>query len=331
MREGSDAQAEVVVKLVNEGSDAFRHETYGDTIGIRRRFGKKGGGKLDMLNENDEKVTSDRKELRSLLDSLKISVDNPVCVLDQENSKHFIRGKAKDKYKFFLRATEIEDVMNRITRCTSAADKCISDAEHQRGKLESFARLAQNAQREYEEVMRLAKYDEEIRDLKARVGVLRGWSFLRCWAASDRVEGPRGRVAAMASRRVHARRGRRAAVDAASAQVLLGWVSVRGCERAKENAEEGVREKRQELTDAQQLQKEHEDALETSGDDQVKALEDAISRGNDEIKECRDSTKEAMKALTTQEKQVKAAQRLEKQQRDLLAGPIPASRCTPSS
>ena len=168
VREGSDATAEVVVKLVNEGTDAFRHETYGDTIGIRRRFGRKGGGKLDMLNENDEKVTSDRKELRSLLDSLKISVDNPVCVLDQENSKHFIRGKAKDKYKFFLRATEIEDVMNRITRCTSAADKCISDAEHQRGKLESFARLAQNAQREYEEVMRLAKYDEEIRDLKAR-------------------------------------------------------------------------------------------------------------------------------------------------------------------
>ena len=166
VREGSDATAEVVVKLVNEGTDAFRHETYGDTIGIRRRFGRKGGGKLDMLNENDEKVTSDRKELRSLLDSLKISVDNPVCVLDQENSKHFIRGKAKDKYKFFLRATEIEDVMNRITRCTSAADKCISDAEHQRGKLESFARLAQNAQREYEEVMRLAKYDEEIWDLK---------------------------------------------------------------------------------------------------------------------------------------------------------------------
>ena len=172
VREGSDATAEVVVKLVNEGTDAFRHETYGDTIGIRRRFGKKGGGKLDMLNENDDKVTSDRKELRSLLDSLKISVDNPVCVLDQENSKHFIRGKAKDKYKFFLRATEIQDVMERIKRATNAADKCISDAEHQRTKLESFARLAQNAQREYEEVMRLAKYDEEIRDLKVRVGVL---------------------------------------------------------------------------------------------------------------------------------------------------------------
>ena len=73
MREGSDATAEVVVKLVNEGTDAFRHETYGDTIGIRRRFGKKGGGKLDMLNENGEKVTSDRKELRSYL----IAEDQP--------------------------------------------------------------------------------------------------------------------------------------------------------------------------------------------------------------------------------------------------------------
>ena len=99
VREGSDATAEVVVKLVNEGTDAFRHETYGDTI-VRRRFGKKGGGKLDMLNENGEKVTSDRKELRSLLDSLKIGGQSGLR-LDQENSKHFIRGKAKDKYKFF--------------------------------------------------------------------------------------------------------------------------------------------------------------------------------------------------------------------------------------
>ena len=97
-------------------------------------------------------------------------------------------------------------------------------------------------------------------------------------------------------------------------------MSVRGCERAKENAEEGVREKRQELTDAQALQKEHEDALESGGDDQVKALEDAISRGNDEIKECTASTNEAKKALAAQEKCVKAAQRLEKQQKDLLAG-----------
>ena len=54
---------------------------------------------------------------------------------------------------------------------------------------------------------------------------------------------------------------------------------MRGCERAKENAEQAVAEKRQELTDAQQLQKEHETALESGGDDQVKALEDAISRG----------------------------------------------------
>ena len=253
MREGSDATAEVVVKLVNEGTDAFRHETYGDTIGIRRRFGKKGGGKLDMLNENGEKVTSDRKELRSLLDSLKISVDNPVCVLDQENSKHFIRGKAKDKYKFFLRATEIQDVMERIKRATNAADKCISDAEHQRTKLESFARLAQNAQREYEEVMRLAKYDEEIRDLKARVGVLTPSPSTRVEEESTRVA-----IASMASTRRTSRgssmassgprdgetRPREAsrareARDAstrrrvASAQVLLGWVSVRGCERPR--------------------------------------------------------------------------------------------------
>ena len=43
-------------------------------------------------------------------------------------------------------------------------------------------------------------------------------------AASDRVERPRGRVAATASRRVHARRGRRAAVDAAPEDAFAAHV-----------------------------------------------------------------------------------------------------------
>ena len=268
VREGHEGTACVIVKLVNEGTDAFRHDLYGDTIQIRRKFGRKGGGKLELLGEDDVRHSTDRKELRSLLDSLKISVDNPVCVLDQENSKHFIRGKAKDKYKFFLRATEIQDVMTRITRVTDAGNKCISDAEHQRTKLESFARLATQAQHEYEEVMRLQKYDAEIRDLK----------------------------------------------------VLLGWVSVRGAERAKENAEGDVQERLSELKDAQDLQKEHETALETSGDDQVKAIEEEISKGQEDLEACRESTKEAVKALALQEKQVKASQRLEKAQKDVLQG-----------
>ena len=40
-----------------------------------------------------------------VLDFLNIQIENPCVVLDQENSKTFLKGSSHDKYKFFLRAT----------------------------------------------------------------------------------------------------------------------------------------------------------------------------------------------------------------------------------
>ena len=37
-------------------------------------------------------------------------MENPVCVLDQEESKKFLTGKPEDKYKFFTKATDLERI-----------------------------------------------------------------------------------------------------------------------------------------------------------------------------------------------------------------------------
>jgi hypothetical protein len=44
-------------------------------------------------------------QLDKVLDFLNIQIENPCVVLDQENSKTFLKGSPHDKYKFFLRAT----------------------------------------------------------------------------------------------------------------------------------------------------------------------------------------------------------------------------------
>ena len=156
VREGYEGQALVRVSLVNEGSDAAKPEVYGSMITIQRKFSRRGPASLQLLGADGACKSKDKKELRFILDTLKVSVDNPVCVLDQENSKNFIRGKGKEKYQFFLKATEIQDVQNRISKVNHAANKCLNDATHQRGKLEHFARLFTQAEQEYEEVKRLA-------------------------------------------------------------------------------------------------------------------------------------------------------------------------------
>ena len=40
-----------------------------------------------------------------------LQVDNPCAVLDQENSKKFLQGNEKDKYAFFMKATDLDRVL----------------------------------------------------------------------------------------------------------------------------------------------------------------------------------------------------------------------------
>ena len=185
VREGYEGQALVRVSLVNEGSDAAKPEVYGSMITIQRRFSRRGPASLQLLGADGACKSKDKKELRFILDTLKVSVDNPVCVLDQENSKNFIRGKGKEKYQFFLKATEIADVQNRISKVNLAANKCLNDAAHQRAKLEHFARLFTQAEAEYEEVKRLAKYDDEIRDLKVTLAWVSARASEKTLAAAE--------------------------------------------------------------------------------------------------------------------------------------------------
>ena len=51
-----------------------------------------------------------KQDLDELLDYLNIQVDNPVAILDQEEAKKFLTGKASDKHAFFMKATELERI-----------------------------------------------------------------------------------------------------------------------------------------------------------------------------------------------------------------------------
>ncbi|CAM9901328.1 unnamed protein product, partial [Hapterophycus canaliculatus] len=53
----------------------------------------------------------DKGELARMLDTLNIQVDNPCAVLDQENSKKFLQGSERDKYAFFMKATDLDRIL----------------------------------------------------------------------------------------------------------------------------------------------------------------------------------------------------------------------------
>lgn len=147
--EGTDGPAIAQVTLMNEGDDAYKPEIYGKRIVIERRITKAGvsGYGTYALKDNRLSVVSSQKaEVDSILKYFNIYVDNPCCVLTQEEAKKFIQGEDKDKYEFYLKAsglhrtkeellaikTLLQEAIDKKEKCVKALD--LKRAENQKLK-----------------------------------------------------------------------------------------------------------------------------------------------------------------------------------------------------
>mmetsp|Transcript_18798 Transcript_18798/g.52504 ORF Transcript_18798/g.52504 Transcript_18798/m.52504 type:complete len:1214 (+) Transcript_18798:218-3859(+) len=115
-KDTSHAYAKVRVTLLNKGDDAYDHKTYGDYITVERTISLHSGAYngYKLYDENDKEISKSKKVLLEILDKLNIQVENPVAILDQEDAKKFLTGKAEAKYAFFMKATELERLDNKF-------------------------------------------------------------------------------------------------------------------------------------------------------------------------------------------------------------------------
>ena len=75
--------SEVTIVLKNQGDEAYRHDVYGDSIIITRRFTKDGSSSYQIKSKAGNKVSTKREELSAICDHMNIQVDNPMNVLTQ--------------------------------------------------------------------------------------------------------------------------------------------------------------------------------------------------------------------------------------------------------
>ena len=108
IREGSNDPAIIRVTLHNDGSDAYFPHLYGPKIVIERKIPLKGGATYRLISATNKVISTDGKDIAPILKRFNIYVDNPCCLLTQEDSKKFIQGSDKDKYEFFLKATGLQ-------------------------------------------------------------------------------------------------------------------------------------------------------------------------------------------------------------------------------
>ena len=172
-KDSSANYAKVRVTLLNKGSDAFQHDVYGDFITVERTIALRGGyNGYKLFSVDDIEQSRSKKDLNEMLDKLNIQVDNPVAILDQEEAKKFLTGKAEDKYKFFMKATELERLDNTYA---STLDQILQMEQQSKRIAESLKQdkeLVHQTKKAFQQHQIIGKLEGK----KAKFEIKLGWS-----------------------------------------------------------------------------------------------------------------------------------------------------------
>ena len=108
VREGTE-KAEIRVTLQNCGWSSFKHEKYGSSITFQRFIHRSGRNSFLLLDHEGvvrDKDHAARMEGKRILEDFKISIGNPLIILQQEEAKEFLTRLSSDSlYTFFQMAT----------------------------------------------------------------------------------------------------------------------------------------------------------------------------------------------------------------------------------
>ncbi|XP_072293423.1 structural maintenance of chromosomes protein 6 [Eucyclogobius newberryi] len=142
VKEG-ESSADVSITIRNKGRDAYKPEVYGSSITIDMRISHDGMRTYKLKSKTGQVVTNKKDELLCILDNFNIQVNNPVSILTQEMSKYFLHSKGEgDKYRFFMKATQLEQMREDFVHIKSA--KSITE-----DKVEQHCEILKDLKRKY--------------------------------------------------------------------------------------------------------------------------------------------------------------------------------------
>ncbi|XP_072550789.1 structural maintenance of chromosomes protein 6 isoform X2 [Salminus brasiliensis] len=166
VKEGENS-AEISITLRNRGQDAFKPEVFGQSITIDLRISSEGLRTYKLKSKTGQLVSSKKEELVSILDHFSIQVDNPVSVLTQEMSKHFLHSKGEgDKYKFFMKATQLEQMKEDYNYIMETKTVTQNTVEKHELTLQEMRRKYKEKEEKYNNLASLDEMQEKLEELK---------------------------------------------------------------------------------------------------------------------------------------------------------------------
>ncbi|KAG9273575.1 structural maintenance of chromosomes protein 6-like [Astyanax mexicanus] len=166
VKEG-ESSAEISITLRNRGQDAYKADVFGESITIDLRISSEGLRTYKLKSNTGYLVSSKKEELVSILDHFSIQVDNPVSVLTQEMSKHFLHSKGEgDKYRFFMKATQLEQMKEDYNYIMETKTVTQNTVEKHEEILQDLRRKYKQKEEKYKNLASIDDMQEKLEKLK---------------------------------------------------------------------------------------------------------------------------------------------------------------------
>jgi chromosome segregation ATPase len=172
IKEGRD-QCQLVIRLKNQEPGAYQHEVYGDVIVVERVFSKSGTSGFRLRNETNRQVSTKKADVDEVIEYFQMQIDNPMNVLTQDAARQFLnRSTPADKYKFFVKGVQLEQLDNDYRLVSETADAMEEKLSITRGNVKALGKAAAMA----EEKVKLANQHAGMRGQLTRLGKQMAWA-----------------------------------------------------------------------------------------------------------------------------------------------------------
>lgn len=121
---GGTDQAALIVKLKNQGHDAYQPDLYGESIIIERHFSRAGASGYRLKNAMGRTISTKKSDVDDIIEYYQLQVDNPMNVLTQDAAKSFIQNSTpSQKYKFFVEGVQLQQLDNDYKLVSDTIDQ----------------------------------------------------------------------------------------------------------------------------------------------------------------------------------------------------------------
>lgn len=164
-------EAILIIKIKNQGDDAYQPLLYGETIIVERHFNMNGSSSFKVMSANNKIISRKKQEVDDIVEYFCLQVDNPLNVLSQDNARQFLnQASAKQKYKYFVQGVQLQQLdedYRLVEDYLNANESKVGDLET---KLDNAKRENERAQKNYALVMESSSMRQQHQLLRQKLG-----------------------------------------------------------------------------------------------------------------------------------------------------------------